>query len=110
MRPISTYHVQPSCEGDDNASPHPSSAAQVGLWWLMAVIGMLFFLLLAAYVMRMSASDWRPLPPALSLTPLWVNTALLTVACVMLQMAVHAARHGSIRRSRYGWGLAGVAR
>jgi len=87
------------------ALPPRRAASQVALWWLMGVIGMLFSLMLVAYVMRMSLGDWRPLPPV---NALWVNTGVLAAACIVMQSSASQARRGELRRSRRDWGLAGA--
>ncbi|GJJ00410.1 cytochrome-c oxidase [Duganella rhizosphaerae] len=63
---------------------------RTGLWVFMGVIGMLFFLFSSAYVMRMAAPDWRPLP--FVPVQLWLSTALLAAASVAWQRTWHAAR------------------
>ena len=82
---------------------HPDThRRRTGLWVLMGVIGMLFFLFSSAYVMRMAMPDWRPLPfvPA----QLWLSTALLAAASLAWQLAWHAARGrgGAALRRAYG--------
>lgn len=64
---------------------------RTGLWVFMGVVGMLFFLFSTAYVMRMAAADWRPLP----FVPgqLWLSTALLVAASVAWRRAAHG--HGA---------------
>jgi cytochrome c oxidase subunit 3 len=87
------------------ALPRRRAASQIALWWLMGVIGVLFALMLVAYVMRMSLGDWRPLPPV---NALWVNTGVLAAACIVMQSSASQARRGELRRSRRDWGLAGA--
>lgn len=63
-------------------------AAAVGLGVFLVVIGALFALLVSAYSMRMTMTDWRPLPvPSL----LWFNTGLLVASSAALQLARMAA-------------------
>ncbi|AKM30414.1 hypothetical protein AB870_10305 [Pandoraea faecigallinarum] len=87
------------------AFPRRRAASQIALWWLMGVIGMLFALMLVAYVMRMSQSDWRALPPV---NALWFNTGVLAAACIVMQSSNAQARRGELRRSRRDWALAGA--
>ncbi|ALS66410.1 hypothetical protein AT395_16770 [Pandoraea apista] len=87
------------------ALPRRRAASQIALWWLMGVIGVLFALMLVAYVMRMSLGDWRPLPPV---NALWVNTGVLAAACIVMQSSASQARRGELRRSRRDWDLAGA--
>ncbi|MDN4582962.1 MULTISPECIES: cytochrome c oxidase subunit 3 [Pandoraea] len=104
MKPVPSWPPMPP-GGAPVAQPRRRSASQVALWWLMGVIGMLFGLMLVAYVMRMSLGDWRPLPPV---NALWVNTGLLAAACIVMQSSASLARHGELRRSRREWGASGV--
>lgn len=62
-----------------------SSAAQVGLWTLMAVVCMLFLLFGVAYMMRIGYGDWRAPPPVP--WQLWLSTALLAAASAAWQLA-----------------------
>jgi cytochrome c oxidase subunit 3 len=66
-------------------------ALRLGLMVLIAVIASLFGLFLSAYLMRMEYADWRPMPePAL----LWLNTGVLVMCSIALQLAYSAARRG----------------
>lgn len=62
------------------AMPPRAQPAQVGLWVFMAVVGVLFALFAAAYLMRMASGDWRALP----VIPwqLGLSTALLAASSV----------------------------
>lgn len=81
-----------------------SPQRRTGLWVFMGVVGMLFFLFSAAYVMRMAMPDWRPL----SFLPwqLWLSTALLVAACVAWQLAWRAARGRAAAPLRLAYGAA----
>ncbi|VVE32957.1 cytochrome c oxidase subunit 3 [Pandoraea soli] len=103
MKPAPSWPSLPP-GGVPIAQPPRRAASQVALWWLMGVIGMLFALMLVAYVMRMSLGDWRPLP---SINALWINTGMLAAACLVMQSSAWQARHGELRRSRRDWALAG---
>ncbi|WP_287497371.1 cytochrome c oxidase subunit 3 [Pandoraea sp. CB10b_02] len=103
MRPVPSWPSMPG--GVPVAQPHRRAASQIALWWFMGVVGSLFALMLAAYVMRMSLGDWRPLPPV---NALWINTGMLVAACIVMQSAASQARRGELRRSRRDWRAAGV--
>ena len=63
-------------------------APRVGLWVFLAVVTSLFGLFAIVYNMRAEFPDWRPLPdPSL----LWLNTGLLILGSVALQLAQRAA-------------------
>ena len=104
MKPVPSWPSLPP-GGVPVAQPRRRAPSQIALWGLMGVIGMLFSLMLVAYVMRMSQGDWRPLPPV---NALWVNTGVLAAACIVMQSSASQARHGELRRSRRDWALAGV--
>jgi cytochrome c oxidase subunit 3 len=73
--------------------------AKIGLGVFLTVVGCLFALFSSAYFMRMGLSDWRPLPiPRL----LWLNTGVLVLSSVALQVAVVAARRDQIDTVRLG--------
>ncbi|MFC7515978.1 bb3-type cytochrome oxidase subunit III [Herbaspirillum sp. GCM10030257] len=60
------------------------SAAGIALWVFMGVATSLFALFLTAYVMRMESTDWSPIamPPQL-----WLSTALLVAASILMHLA-----------------------
>jgi len=69
----------------------PGAAAGAGLWVLMGVVTALFSLFGVAYVMRLSASD----AVAIALPwQLWLSSALLLAASVLLQQAAWQAQRG----------------
>ncbi|EPC04307.1 hypothetical protein L861_03020 [Litchfieldella anticariensis FP35 = DSM 16096] len=76
--------------------PHFFTAPRVGLMVFLAVVTSVFALSISAYMMRMEMSgDWRSVPePGL----LWLNTASLVLASVVLQIAWRAATHGNRQR------------
>jgi cytochrome c oxidase subunit 3 len=84
----------PPRPGDSDGRRHAirQSAGSVALWAFIGVATALFALFIAAYIMRMNANDWSPIDMP---RQLWVSTALLVTASVLMQLA---ARPG--RRSR----------
>lgn len=82
--------------GRTEASQVP--AAKLGLGLFLAVVGVLFAMLISAYLMRRDAgSDWRtvPVPPVL-----FVNTGLIVLSSLALHWAHVAAGEGNIRDLR----------
>jgi cytochrome c oxidase subunit III len=82
-----------------NTTGQPS--AKVGLWILLAVITSLFGLFISAYWMRMEHGhgDWTPVPiPRL----LWLNTAMLVLSSVGMEVARVGARHARPDRVKVG--------
>ncbi len=87
----------------------PTAAANIGLWFLIMVLSVLFTLLLFAYVIRMSDGDWRPL--ALP-SQLWLNTGVLILGSVALQHAAAVERRLQRRErnlSLLASGVCGIA-
>ena len=81
----------------DGIEPKPTFNTpneRVALVVFVAVAGVLFSLLIVAYLMRIRfcMGDWVPVPIS---DALWWNTAALTLSSVFLQGAVHAARRES---------------
>ena len=64
-------------------------ALSIGLWVFIGVVTALFVLFLTAYVMRLAGGDSTaiPVPPQL-----WLSSALLVLASVLMQRAVTAPR------------------
>jgi cytochrome c oxidase subunit 3 len=82
--------------GNAEGNQH-SAAVSVALWLFMGVATALFLLFLAAYVMRMDASDWSPLAMPWQL---WLSTSMLLLAGVLLQLAEVGARALQMQRTR----------
>ena len=73
--------------------------ARLGLWVFLAVITSLFSLFLSAYSMRSHHGDWShlTLPDVL-----WVNTVLLVLGSVSMQIARNAVTRGLAQRLKLG--------
>src|SRR5262245_16597758 len=72
---------------------------QLGLWMFLGTVTMLFAAFASAYVVRRSGTDWQHVAlPSI----LWLNTLVLAVSSVVLEMA---ARYGHRRR----WSFARAA-
>ncbi|AMP10488.1 cytochrome c oxidase subunit III family protein [Collimonas arenae] len=82
----------PGFQGDRRGA-----AISVALWLFIGVATALFLLFIAAYVMRMDASDWSPLAMPWQL---WLSSALLALASVLLQLAARAASVLLLQRAR----------
>src|SRR5688572_17959605 len=68
---------------------HPPQ--KTALMFFLGVVGVLFGLFITAYYIRADLEDWRPMPePAL----LWVNTAILFLASIVLQWTHSQLKHG----------------
>lgn len=95
-----SLHVQPwvAESGPGNSVPAPMTAPRTGLGVFLAVVASVFSLTISAYLMRREmGADWHSLTvPGI----LWVNTALLVLASLALQLAWRAAGHGQVGRLR----------
>jgi cytochrome c oxidase subunit 3 len=104
-----TIHVQPwQAQGVAREVPLGAPgrpAAKTALWVFLAVASSLFALFISAYTMRLSFTDWAPLPrPRL----LMLNTALLVGASLAMEWTAHAARRAdsqNVRRRLWASGL-----
>lgn len=77
--------------------PDAAAALSIGLWVFMCVASALFSLFIAAYVMRMDASDWSAIAMPWQL---WLSTALLLAGSAALQQASAAAKFSRLASAR----------
>jgi cytochrome c oxidase subunit 3 len=89
---LSRFDVRPPGGGAPGEGPRSSSdfdTARFGVWVLLGTIAMLFIGFTSALVFRRASSDWVPMTaPGL----LWVNTSVLALSSVALEMARRALR------------------
>ncbi len=78
---------------------------RVGLWVFLGVVSSLFMLFIIIYNERAEFPDWRPIADS---RLLWLNTALLVIGSVALQLARNAAGHGRLSGIRINLTAAGV--
>jgi cytochrome c oxidase subunit 3 len=92
---ISTGEFATSHDELDHRAVPPASFRRMGMWLLLASLGMLFAASLVGFlILRSRAEQWPPAgAPALP-AGLWVSTALLVVLSAVLALAVRAAREG----------------
>jgi cytochrome c oxidase subunit 3 len=108
-----SWEGQGTYDGRDNADLMGIPPERLGLWIFLAVVTSFFALFIAAYGIRMSPQaqdgvllrDWRPVAePSI----LWVNTVLLLLGSLGMQVARRAIDRGQMRRASIGM-LAGGA-
>lgn len=63
------------------------SPQKTALLFFMGVVFAVFGLFITAYFIRMELDDWRPMPES---TLLWINTLVLFLASVVLQLTYNA--------------------
>jgi cytochrome c oxidase subunit 3 len=73
------------------------SAGQMGLWLFLAVMSSMFLLFIVSYYTRSQFPDWEKLTDP---SVLWVNTGLLVLASITLQLASNAAKRDAARTLR----------
>lgn len=69
---------------------HPPQ--KTALMFFLGVVFVLFGLFIAAYFIRANVEDWRPMPEP---TQLWVNTAILFLASIVLQWTHSRLKSGN---------------
>jgi len=67
------------------------SAGRTGLWMFIAVVSSLFSLLIVSYYTRSQYPDWEVL---MDPDILWINTVVLVMASIVLQLASSSAKRG----------------
>jgi len=82
-----------------------TAPAKIGVGFFLAVVGGLFAMVGSAFVMQIdeTPAQLAPLPPVV-----WVNTALLVLSSLSLQIAVTAARRGDTGRTHGSLAVAAV--
>jgi cytochrome c oxidase subunit III len=76
---------------------------KVALRVFLGVVAVLFGLFFTAYFIRMSLSDWRPMPES---GQLWFNTLMLVLGSVALQWTSHVIKNGQAGLMKIGLLLA----
>jgi cytochrome c oxidase subunit 3 len=79
----------------------PQGAARVALRFILAIVGILFFLFIITFLARSQYPDFRslagsPWQPFTDTSRLWFNTALLACASIAMQFGLVSARRGRL--------------
>tara|TARA_R100001509_G_scaffold77314_1_gene43278 strand:+ start:602 stop:1276 length:675 start_codon:yes stop_codon:yes gene_type:complete len=87
----------------------PAAASRTALRFIMAIVGVLFFLFIITFLSRSQYPDFQalagqPWQPFTDASRLWVNTGLLALASVALQLGLLGAR-----RNRLNLAVAGIS-
>ena len=82
--------------GESAAAPQPG---KVALRAFLCVVASVFFLMFVAYRIRMEYPDWRPLPLP---STLWLNTAFLVLASVVMQWTRNLVAGENLAQLRVG--------
>lgn len=79
---------------------HPAvEAAELGMWFFLATVTMLFAAFASSYLIRRTSSDWTPIAMP---TLLWLNTFVLLISSVTLER-VRACLSEPSRRGAAWW-------
>ena len=92
-------------EGPHGGFTLTQTPKRVALRVFLAVVASVSFLLFVAYRIRMEYPDWRPLPLP---STLWINTALLVLASVVMQWTRSQAGREKDGPLRLGMVLSGL--
>jgi len=99
-----TSPVEAPVDRDVPGSQQREQLLQLGVWMFLGTVTMLFAAFTSAYLVRRGGTDWRPivLPSVL-----WLNTAILGLSSVVLELGRRAAVRRRWRTARLSF-LAGM--
>jgi cytochrome c oxidase subunit 3 len=81
------------------------TAGQTGLWMFLAVISSMFMLFIVSYYTRSQFPDWEKLSdPSI----LWINTVVLVLASIALQLSSNAAKKDKLGTMGYALFASGL--
>jgi cytochrome c oxidase subunit 3 len=89
------------------AGPDTRVAAEIALRFILAVVGVIFFLFIITFLSRSQYPDFEalagaPWQPFTDPSRLWFNTALLVCASIAMQTGLSGARRGKLNTSIVG--------
>lgn len=100
-----SWSAENSASDDQHLSAISPHSSKIGLRLFLAIVTSLFFLVAAAYKMRMDLADWVPMPePDL----LWYNTVILLASSFAMEWARRAAKRGQAQTVKLGMIIGGV--
>ncbi|MDX1736437.1 MAG: cytochrome c oxidase subunit 3 [Halioglobus sp.] len=87
--------------------PDPEAAARIALRFILAIVGVLFFLFIITFLSRSQYPDFEalagaPWQPFTDPSRLWFNTALLGFASLGMHIGLGGARRGNLNTSVLG--------
>ncbi|MDZ7783491.1 MAG: cytochrome c oxidase subunit 3 [Halioglobus sp.] len=103
------WEHHPATVGDATAyaGPDPEAASRIALRFILAIVGVLFFLFIITFLSRSQYPDFEalagaPWQPFTNPARLWFNTALLACASLGMHMGLRGARGGRVNASVVG--------
>ena len=96
----------PEGPGAGELVPDPLGAARVALRFVLAIVGVLFFLFIITFLSRSQYPDFQalagqPWQPLSDPSRLWFNTGILALASLAMELALRAVRSGRTNRAVY---------
>jgi cytochrome c oxidase subunit 3 len=90
-------HPTPAVSGARINGPDVNAAKRTMLWFILGIVGVIFFLFIITFLSRSQYPDFEalagePWQPFTDPTRLWFNTALLACASLAMQSAVGGTR------------------
>lgn len=87
--------------GVDVPALDPQGPARMALRFILAIVGVLFFLFIITFLSRSQYPDFRalagaPWQPFTDASRLWFNTAILACASIAMQLGLVSARRGHL--------------
>jgi cytochrome c oxidase subunit 3 len=94
-------HSTASATLEQYSGPDPVAASQIMLRFLLAIVGVLFFLFIITFLSRSQYPDFEalagsPWQPFTDPSRLWFNTALLACASLAIQWGLGGSRSGKL--------------
>lgn len=94
-------HVTDAATVAQYGGPNPVAARQIMLRFILAIVGVLFFLFIITFLSRSQYPDFQalagaPWQPFTDPSRLWFNTALLACASFAIQMGLGGTRNGKL--------------
>jgi len=88
-------------------APDPDGASRTALRFILAIVGVLFFLFIITFLSRSQYPDFEalagaPWQPFTDTSRLWFNTVLLACASIGMHMGLSGARRGKLNTSVIG--------
>lgn len=103
------WEHHPATAGDVTpyAGPDTEAASRIALRFILAIVGVLFFLFIITFLSRSQYPDFEalagaPWHPFTNPARLWFNTALLACASLGMHMGLRGARGGRVNASVVG--------
>ncbi|MGB1140424.1 MAG: cytochrome c oxidase subunit 3 [Halioglobus sp.] len=104
-------HATPAGPAPGYDTIDPQAASRIALRFILAIVGVLFFLFIITFLSRSQYPDFEalagaPWQPFTDPTRLWFNTALLASASIGMQTGLAGARRNRLNATIFGLSVA----